>query len=273
MNKQNKDNRKVPVAVLSCFLIAFILQGILKLCGVLVFEKALGWGIFNIIDRYKWLQIIYYSLFVTIVIYCLSFCMTSKPYSKKWYHYIIIVLTAVSVTTLREFVKLSIRLDILVDILAYIITPFIINITTNSDERLCKNDLFGIVTTLTLNIVFYLCHLGLQYWSAILNSIFPQHSMWLGSSSNLLIQLEVYIGLACIMLTTNELVKSIRRDNNMFEPMNIANEKAKLEAQKAHVGKKLEKSRAETTGLQERYDEIVKRLEEIGKKETTQQAK
>ena len=47
----NKDNSKVPIAILSCFLIAFILQGILKISGVFIFEKALDWEIFKIIDN------------------------------------------------------------------------------------------------------------------------------------------------------------------------------------------------------------------------------
>ena len=52
----NKNN-KVPIAILSCFLIAFILQGVLKISGILVFEKALNWEIFDIIDTHKWKRV------------------------------------------------------------------------------------------------------------------------------------------------------------------------------------------------------------------------
>jgi hypothetical protein len=68
-----KDNKKVPIAILSCFLIAFILQGILKISGLFVFEKALNLEIFNIIDNSILFQIFYYSLLSFISIYCLSF--------------------------------------------------------------------------------------------------------------------------------------------------------------------------------------------------------
>lgn len=75
----NNKNNKVPIAVLSCFLIAFIIQGILKLCGIFVFEKALDLDIFKLIDNNLWLQIIYYSLIVFATMYCLSFSLTSRP--------------------------------------------------------------------------------------------------------------------------------------------------------------------------------------------------
>ena len=96
-----KDNSKVPVAILSCFLIAFILQGILKMCGIFVFEKALNWEIFNIIDSCFWTQVVFYSFIVFIVVYCLSFTMTSRAYTDKWYHYLIIVIPVNIITYIR----------------------------------------------------------------------------------------------------------------------------------------------------------------------------
>lgn len=261
-------NIKVPVAILSCFLIAFIIQGVLKLCGVLVFEKVLDWEIFKIIDRYKYLEIIYYSIFSFIAIYCLSMSMTSKSYSMKWWHYIIMILAAIGLTIIRELVAVFTRIDIIIDVCAYILVPFIVNITTNINNRLFKNDIFGIVTTLSLHIIFYLCYLGLQYWSAILNSIIPYEASWLNSSSNTLIQLEVYFGLITMMLTTNELVKYIRRNNNMFKPMNIASDKAKKEAKKAKIDNKISKLQQKSMALANE----IKELEEQDAKEIKKNA-
>ena len=82
-------NHKVPSAILSCFLIAFIIQGVLKLSGIFVFDKALDWDIFKIIDNNKFLYVVYYSILIFIVEYCLSFALTTKCYSKKWYHTVI----------------------------------------------------------------------------------------------------------------------------------------------------------------------------------------
>ena len=55
-------NKKVPLAILCCFLIAFLIQGILKLSGVFIFEKVLDWDIFSIIDSNLWLNILFNSI-------------------------------------------------------------------------------------------------------------------------------------------------------------------------------------------------------------------
>lgn len=263
-------NSKVPVAILSCFLIAFILQGVLKLCGVLVFEKALNWDIFNIIDKYKSLQIIYYSIFSFIVIYCLSFSMTAKPYSNKWWHYLIILITSIGLILIREYVAISMQINIVLDVIAYSIVPSIINITMNRRDRLFDNNTFGVISTLTIHILLYFCYLGLGYWSNMLNSILPVNSLWHSSSRFFLIKLEVYVGLVAFMLTTNETIKYTRRYNNMDMPVDIATKKAKLEAKKARTDKKKARLDKKSLALGEKSLALAKQIEEFDKKDAEQ---
>lgn len=209
-----EKNNKVPIAILSCFLIAFILQGVLKLSGILVFEKALDWEIFSVIDKHKSLQLIFYSCFNILTVYCMSFALTSKPYSKKWYHYIIILLFAVGVTAFRMFGKYTQQVNILLDVLLYVVIPFAINITTDKSDRLFTNvNVFAVVTTLTMNIFIYLFYLGLNYWSGLLNSILVLNPLWVSSSALFLVQIEVYIGVITFMLSVNMLIKYIKENN------------------------------------------------------------
>ena len=207
----NKDNSKVPIAILSCFLIAFILQGILKISGVFIFEKALNWDIFEIIDSCFWAQVIFYSFIVFIVVYCLSFTMTSRAYTDKWYHYLIIIIPVNIITYIRWVRIIDIRLDILFDIILYIIIPFIINLTTQNKYRLFKRDLFGIILTLSIQIILYFCYLGLKFWSSLLTSILILNTITVPVSTHFLIQIEVYIGLIGAMLSMNMLIKYIKR--------------------------------------------------------------
>lgn len=206
-----KKNTNVPIAILSCFLIAFIIQGILKLCGVFIFEKALHWGIFKIIDNNVWLQVIYYSIIVFVTMYCLSFILTDRPYSQKLWQYLVLIIFAFSVTTFRILGTYSAMLNIFLDIVIYILVPFFITITTNVKYRMFENSLFGVVTTLSINIFMYFGYLGLNFWSNILNSLLPINTIWLPASTNLLIQLEVYIGLITLMLSMNGLVRYVKR--------------------------------------------------------------
>lgn len=209
-----EKNNKVPIAILSCFLIAFILQGVLKLSGILVFEKALDWEIFSVIGKHKSLQLIFYSCFNILTVYCMSFALTSKPYSKKWYHYIIILLFAVGVTAFRMFGKYTQQVNILLDVLLYVVIPFAINITTDKSDRLFTNvNVFAVVTTLTMNIFIYLFYLGLNYWSGLLNSILVLNPLWVSSSALFLVQIEVYIGVITFMLSVNMLIKYIKENN------------------------------------------------------------
>ena len=239
-----KNNNKVPIAILSCFLIAFILQGALKLGGVLVFEKALDWEIFEVIDGNKFLNICYYSLIVSTTMYCLSFALTTKCYSNKWYHYVLIAGIAITTVTARTLFTLSNKTHIILDLCIYIVVPFVINLTTNSERKLFKNDSFGIITTLSINILIYLCYLGLGYWSGVLNSLLPINPLWLSSSANFLIQIEVYIGIVVLMLSMNILVGYIKRSLNMYLPINIASETARLEELKEIKAKKSNKKDA-----------------------------
>lgn len=234
-----EKNNKVPIAILSCFLIAFILQGVLKISGILVFEKALGWEIFTIIDKYKILQVFYYSMIVSISVYCLSFSLTTKCYSKKWYHYILIILLPILITAFRLYGTYTPQQNILIDILLYVAVPFIINMTTTKEDRLFKNNkVFSVISTLTINIAMYFCYLGLTYWSGVLNSLLPINTLWLLSSAQFLIRFEVYIGLIALMLSLNILIKIIKENNIMFMPVDIATEEAKVKELQEKKAKK-----------------------------------
>lgn len=207
-----KKNSKVPVAILSCFLIAFILQGILKLSGVFIFEKALDWEIFKVIDNSKVLYIIFNIIIAFCGMYCLSFSFLDKAYSKKWYHYVVLVAVASFIIIIRILINLSFVIHIILDILAYVIVPFIIHITSNKQNKVFDNSIFGIITTLTINLFLYFAYLGLSYWSNLLNSLLPINPVWTSSSAMFLIQFEMYIGLAMVMLSTNILIKFIKGD-------------------------------------------------------------
>lgn len=235
-----KENYKVPFAVLSCFLITFILQGILKLCGIFVFEKALDWQIFGIIDNTLWLQIIYYSLAVIIICYCLSFSLTDKFYSKKWYHYLIIVLCSVGVTTLRLMLTtLSFPIQILLDILIYVVVPSVVYFTTPKENRMIGNGLFGVVVSIAFHIMLYFIYLGLNYWSGVLSSFIFIKPEYANSVSLFLVKLEVYFALFSFLLSTNIIVKVIKRRNtDMQLPVDIASEEAKAKALKERAEKK-----------------------------------
>lgn len=218
-----QKNSKVPSAILICFIIAFILQGALKLGGVFIFEKALDWQIFVVIDSSRVLQAIYYSIIVAIIVYCLSFSLTSKPYSKKWYHYVIIIVASAGFTTFR-LNDLDYRIEILCDICLYIVIPFVINMTTEKQDRMLEASLFNVLLTLSIQIGLYFCYLGLTYWSSLLSSICIQNIIYLPASTNFLIQFEKYIGLIAFMLAVNNLVK---RTKKMIKPIDIASDEAK----------------------------------------------
>lgn len=242
-------NSKVPMTVLSCFLIAFILQGVLKLCGVFVFEKALDWDIFKIIDNTLWLQIIYYGLIMVTTMYCLSFSLTTKCYSNKWYHYVIISLFGFGATTLRLLVSLTNQIQIVLDVLVYIVIPIIINLTTNKEDKAIKNDIIGFIITFALQILMYFAYLGLGYWSALLNSMLPINPMWASPSCNFLVRLEMYIALFTFMISSNMLVKHLKGDS-MFLPIDIGSKKAKLEEKKSKLLKEVEKIDVELKKLE-----------------------
>ena len=247
MNK----NSKVPMAILSCFLIAFIIQGILKLCGVFVFEKVLDWDIFNVIDDTLWLNIVFNSFITCISTYCLSFSLTTRPYSNKWYHYIIIVLSSTGIVALKLLLYPSISIQIILDIYLYIIVPFIINITTDTKYKVISK-----VYTLICQILLYFCYLGICYWSSTLNSLLPITQIYTGSMQIFLIYFEVYIGLISLMLTTNILLSKIKGENNMHFPINIANDIAKKKAKKQKIDAKILK-------LNEKSNQLAKEIAEL----------
>lgn len=222
-----KKNSKVPIAILCCFLIAFVLQGFLKLCGILVFEKALDWQIFNIIDKYKSLQIIFNSLIMLVNVYCMSFTFNTKPYSNKWFHYIILVIGCVGITSLRLLVPLNNTQHILLDIVVYILIPLIINFTLDKGNRLFQRSLFDFVITTSLQIALYFGYLGLSYWSGVLNSLFAIDPVYITSSAMFLIKTEIYTGLITLMLSINLVIIDIKRRENMHLPVDIASDEAK----------------------------------------------
>lgn len=220
-------NRKVPFAMLCCFLIAFVLQVALKFGGVLIFDKALNWEIFSIIDTNKFANFIFYLLINLMAVYFLSFTLSSKPYAKNIWQYIILVVPTTIITILRIVVKLNVVLTIIFDILNYILVPTIINLTTNKKYKI-DSKLTYVITIISLQILLYFSYLGLNYWSVILNSIIPSSQLMLYSSSNFLVTLEVYTGLGLIMTTGNWVLEIIeRRFLNMLIPINCADDEAK----------------------------------------------
>ena len=233
-------NNKVPIAILSSFLIAFILQGVLKLCGIFVFEKALNWEIFNLIDNHLWLQIIYYSLIVFAITYCLSFSLTSRPYSNKWYHYVILAISSIGITVLRLLVPLSYVVQIVIDLFIYIIIPIIINLTSDNECRLLNKNIFNIILIITIQCGLYFCYLGLTYWSCLLNSMLITTPLFTTASRQFLVGLEVYIGLISFMLGMNLTIKKIK-EKEMLLPVNIASKLAKLEAKRNKLAKEVAK--------------------------------
>lgn len=220
-------NKKVPLAILCCFLIAFLIQGILKLSGVFIFEKVLDWDIFSIIDSNLWLNILFNSIINIIAVYCISFCLTTRPYSNKWYHYVIIVVSSVSMITLKLLVFIPIKFQFLIDTFLYIVVPLIINLTTDKEYKIFKSRNFVVI--FAIQILLYFCYLGLCYWSNLLNSLLPIDQIVLNSMDTFLIYFEVYIGLIALMLSCNILLSKIKGDINMNYPQNIASEKARKE--------------------------------------------
>ena len=209
----NKDNRKVPKVILSCFLIAFIIQGILKISGVFIFEKALNWEIFEIIDKYLMLKITYYALITMIGVYCLSFALTTKYYSKKWYHYLVIFVFSYGFATLRTLIQTPAYIEYILDVVLYIIIPIFINLTTNKNNRIFeKINIVTLVTLISIQILLYLSYLGLCYWSSMLSSFVLISQTTMPASTSFLIFFEMYIGLILLMLSLNVFTIYIKKE-------------------------------------------------------------
>lgn len=253
MNK----NSKVPMAILSCFLIAFIIQGILKLCGVFIFEKAISWDIFRIIDNNIVLNVIYQILINIIAVYCLSFALTTKCYSRKWYHYIIILFSSVIITTIRTLILTPMYLEYLFDIILYIVIPIIINISSNKNYKLFeKLGLTNIITLISIQILLYFSYLGLTYWSSLLSSFIITSQVTLYSSAYFLIFLEVYIGLFLIMLSLNIFISKQKGEESMIRPQNISSDLAKKKAKKQKIDAKILK-------LNDKSNQLAKEIAEL----------
>ena len=204
-------NNKVPMAILSCFLIAFILQGILKIIGVFIFEKSLDWEIFTLIENSKLARIIYYGILNIYAVYCSSFVFTTKWYSTKWYHYLIICVPTMIVVIIKQCILMPLKLQFLTDILLYILIPIIVYFTTNKDDRLfSKTTVFSVVTTISLHVLIYFCYLGLTYWSGLLNSFIPIIQSYPRASTMFLIYFEVYMAEMLLMLTCNFMIQKLK---------------------------------------------------------------
>ena len=226
-------NKKVPITILSCFLIFFVLQGMLKISGVFIFEKALCWEIFEVIDNSIILQVIYYTLLNSITTYCLSFALTTRPYSNKWYHYVIIILNSALVINCRMFIQTPFFMEFVYDIFLFVFTPTIIYLTTSTQYKSINNP----IVILSMNILLYFTHLGLCYWSNLLSSLLPITQVALNASSHFLIRFESYIGLILLMITMNLYIK---KENNMNWPLDISTKLAKKKAQRKKLAKNLE---------------------------------
>lgn len=253
----DRRNRKVFSAILSCFLIAFVIQGILKICGIFVFEKALNWGIFGIIDKNLWMQICYHSTINLIAIYCLSFSLNIKPYSDKWYHYLIIFLSAFGITACRMLLKMPFFMEFVYDTILYIVIPTIVNLTISRENRICIGGKFSnIITSISIQIILYFCYLGLCYWSSLLSSriIAIQTRMYV--STHFLIFFELYIGLILMMLSLNNFIFYVKEKNKMIWPSNIATEKARKERILKVKLLKQEKLKQEIAELETRIAEL-----------------
>jgi len=201
--QSEKTNEKVPIAVLSCFLIAFIIQGILKISGVFIFEKAIDWQIFKIIDEIPIIRISYYSIFCLITVYCLTFSLTTKPYSKKWYHYLILIISVPCITVCRMTLKTPFFVEFIYDICLYVVIPLIINFTTDKKYKTLKSP----IITIALQIMLYFVYLGLSYWSGLLTSLLPIMQMKVPASVQFLIKFELCIGLFTLMLSMNLFIR------------------------------------------------------------------
>ena len=235
-------NRKVPFAILSCFLIAFIVQGALKLGGVFIFEKTLTWDIFRIIDNNIYLNIFYNSALMYIIVYCLSFSFTSMPYSKKWWHYCLIGILCVTTISIKLLTNVSNEMYVIYDLISYILIPFIINLTTSKEYKFnFDSKVVYVVSILAMHGLLYYLYLGLTYWSVLLNSFINITYIYVSASQCLLIRLEVFLGIIFLMLSLNTIIKG---GFKMVRPIDVANDEAKekaLQERKEKIEKKKSK--------------------------------
>lgn len=206
-------NKRVPIAICSLFLVAFVVQVVLKLSGVFIFEKALDWQVFGFIDKTIWVAIPYYAIFIFITMYCLAFMLTTKPYSKKWYHYTIMIGTAVGISAFKLLIVFDVittlLIDILLDLIIYVAIPLVIHFTTEKQDRLFETKtITNIIVVIAIQILFYFCYLGLNFWSCLLNCFVPTTQSFVYASSAFLTQIEVYTVLITLMLSINTLIKS-----------------------------------------------------------------
>ena len=139
----------------------------------------------------------------------------------------LIILSCYCITWVRLTFTLNYAMHIVLDIIGYVVVPFIINLTTNKKYKLMNNDLTSIILTLSIQIAFYFCYLGLTYWSSLLTSLIVINPMFVSTSRHFLIFIEIYIGIITAMLSSNLLIKKIKGERYMILPTNIASDEAK----------------------------------------------
>ena len=127
------------------------------------------------------------------------------------------------------------------DIVLYIGVHIIINSTTDKKYKLFEDkDITSIVITVSIQILLYFCYLGLTYWSSMLSSVIIESQTTVVASASFLIFFELYIGLALLMMSLNNLINKIKEIIVMIRPQNIASDEAIAE-ELAEVESKEEK--------------------------------
>jgi|GEM_PF-5130821 len=198
------QKHKVATAFLVCFLTAFTSLYLLKIIGVpIVNEAVLNSGFFRFIDERKWLLVIYFCVLNLIGAYCLCFAMNDKPYSKVWWHYLVIVVPTILVTLGRIYLMPISQMDIVYDIILYIILPIFFAFFINKNNHNIKNK----VILLLFTLILYFYFIGTTWWSAILNGYIYCENAPPAISSTFLIFLEVYIGLGLLVAAMNYFIK------------------------------------------------------------------
>ena len=197
--------------------------------------------------------------------YCLSFSLTSRPYSKKWFHYVILTISSIGITILRLLVSLSYIVQIVIDLFIYIVVPIVINLTSSNEDRLLKKNVFNVVLTITIQCGLYFCYLGLTYWSCLLNSMLITTPLFVTASRQFLVRLEVYLGLFAFMLGMNLTIKNLKGDKRLL-PVDIATDVAKNKSKLKRLEKMLSKEDIKREVLINKIDEIkaeINKLENV----------
>lgn len=208
MNNDKKltyaQKNKIAVATLACFLVAFVAAYALKILGIFIFEKALDWQIFKIIDENRFLLIAFYTVLTFGIMYCLTFAPSGKLYSKIWWHYVILAATSIGTVLGRLYFVPVPQAHFIYDIIAYIGIPIIFNIFIFKTI----DKMVAIVTSIFL----YFCFAGMTDWSNMLNELLDIYITNPPASTYMLIYTEVLIGLGLILLSGNYAINYLKEE-------------------------------------------------------------